>query len=60
MHDYNFALGFLILIHNTSLTMEKMKPQYLGPMIVLRCTCHGAYRLTELDGAVSNLHYAAF
>jgi transposase InsO family protein len=60
MHDYNFAPGSLVLIRNMSLTMEKMKPRYLGPMIILRCTHHSAYRLAELDGAVSNLRYAAF
>jgi hypothetical protein len=60
MRDYNFAPGSLVLVRNTSLTMEKMKPRYLGPMIVLRRTRHSAYRLAKLDGAVSNLHYAAF
>ena len=29
-------------------------------MIVLRCTRNGAYRLGELDGAVSRLRFAAF
>ena len=37
-----------------------MKPCYLGPMIVLRRTRNGAYRLGELDGSISRLHYAAF
>jgi len=40
--------------------MDKMKPRYLGPMIVIRRTRYGAYRLAELDGAVSRLRYAAF
>jgi hypothetical protein len=29
-------------------------------MVVLRRTIGGTYRLAELDGAVSTLHYAAF
>jgi hypothetical protein len=37
-----------------------MKPRYLGPMIVLRRTQNGAYRLGELDGTVSKLRFAAF
>ena len=60
MRDYDFAPGSLVLVCNTSLTMDKMKPRYLGPMIVLRRTRNGAYRLAELDGAISSLRYAAF
>ena len=37
-----------------------MAPRYLGPMVVLQRTRNGAYRLAELDGAISKLHYAAF
>jgi hypothetical protein len=29
-------------------------------MVILRRTIGGSYRLAELDGAVSTLHYAAF
>ena len=32
----------------------------MGPMVVLRRTQNGSYRLAELDGMVSNLRYAAF
>src|SRR5260221_9546286 len=55
IHDFNFTLGTLVLVHNTSLTMDKMKPRYLRPMIVLRRTCNGTYRLGELDGSISRL-----
>ena len=58
--DFNFAPGSLILMRNTNLGMDKMKPRYLGPMIVLRRSCNSAYRLGKLDGAISSLCYAAF
>ena len=60
IHDYNFTPGSLVLVRNTLPNMDKMKPRYLGPMIVLRRTPNGAYRLGELDGAISKLCYAAF
>jgi len=37
-----------------------MKPQYLGPMVVLRRTRNGTYHLGELDSTISKLRYAAF
>jgi hypothetical protein len=39
---------------------RKAKPLYIGPMVVLHRTQNSSYRLTELDGTVSNLHFAAF
>ena len=33
--NFDFTLGTLVLVCNSSLTMDKMKPQYLSPMIVL-------------------------
>jgi hypothetical protein len=33
--NFDFTPGTLILVRNSSLTMDKMKPQYLGPIIVL-------------------------
>jgi hypothetical protein len=61
--DHNFGPGSLILICNAGADLElanKTKPRYCGPMVVIRRTCNGAYCLTELDGAVSKLCYAAF
>jgi len=58
--DFDFALGSLVLVCNSSLTMDKMKPRYLGLMIVIWRTHNSAYRLGKLDGAVLQLHYAAF
>jgi len=60
IRNLNFTPGSLVLVRNTNLNMDKMKPRYLGPMVMLRCTCNGAYRLGELDGAISKLRYAAF
>ena len=60
IRDFNFAPGSLVLVRNTNLGMEKMKPCYLGPMVVLQRSRNSAYHLGELDGAVSRLRYAAF
>jgi len=60
IRDLNFTPGSLVLVCNTNLNMDKMKPRYLGLMVVLQCTCNGAYCLGELDGMISKLRYAAF
>jgi hypothetical protein len=52
-----------VLVRNASADLElarKTKLRYFGPMVVVRRTRNGAYRLAELDGAVSKLRYAAF
>ena len=58
----NFTLGDLVLVRNSAVdnTHQKMKPRYSGPMVVVKKTRNGAYRLAELDGAVSRLRFAAF
>ena len=61
--DHNFGPGSLVLVRNAGADAElasKTKPRYCGPMVVVRRTRNGAYRLAELDGAVSKLRYAAF
>jgi len=61
--DHDFEPGAFILVRNSRVEAElnwKMKPHYLGPMIVLRRTIGGSYLLAELDGSVSKLCYAAF
>ncbi len=61
--NFNFGPGDLVLVCNAGADSElanKTKPRYFGPMVVVRRTRNGAYRLAELDGAVSKLRYAAF
>ena len=52
-----------MLVCNSNIESDlghKTKPQYLGPMVIVRRTRNGAYCLAELDGALSKLRYAAF
>jgi hypothetical protein len=61
--DHVFEEGALVLVRNTRVEMElnrKTKLQGLGPMAVLRRTKGGAYILSESDGAVAKMRYAAF
>jgi hypothetical protein len=50
----------VVLVRNLGTELDKTKPCYYGPMVVVRRTHNGAYRLAELDGMVSKLRYAAF
>ena len=53
--DYNFSLGDLVLIHHTAIEKSlnrKMRPHYLGPLIVISRNRGGAYILAELDGTL--------
>ena len=63
IRDYNFGPGAFVLIRNSSVENDlgrKAKPRYIGPMVVLRRTKNGSYRLAELDGTISNLRFATF
>ena len=63
IRDYNFGPGAFVLVRNSSVENDlgrKAKPRYIGPMVVLRRTKNGSYRLAELDGTISNLRFAAF
>ena len=63
LRDFDFKPGALVLVRNSSIETDlgrKSKPRYLGPMVVVRRTPNGSYRLAELDGAVSKLRFAAF
>ena len=63
IQDYDFPVGSLVLVRNSHVEKElnrKTKPHYLGSMVVVHRTTGGAYILSELDGAVSRLRYAAF
>jgi hypothetical protein len=58
-----FKPGDLVLVRNSALETDlgrKTKLHYVGPMVVIRRTHNGSYRLAKLDGAVSKLCYAAF
>jgi len=59
----HYEPGMLVLVRNTAVEKEldrKVKPRYLGPYVVIRKTKGGSYILSELDGSVSKLRYAAF
>jgi len=61
--SHDFHPGRLVLVRNSRVESDlrwKTKPRYFGPMVVIRRTRNGAYRLAELDGAVSKLRYTAF
>ena len=60
IRDHTFMPGALVLIRNPGAELDKTKPRYYGPMVVVRRTRNGAYCLAELDGVVSKLRYAAF
>ena len=63
IRDFDFRPGALVLVQNSSVETDlgrKAKPRYIGPMVVIRRTQNGSYRLAELDGTISNLRFAAF
>ena len=63
IQDYNFKLGDLVLMRNTAIEKalnKKMKPRYLGPLIVISKNKGGAYIIAELDGTLFDRPIAAF
>ena len=60
---YNFKLGDLILIRNTTIKKSlnrKMCVRYLGPLITISQNKGGAYIISELDGLVFDWPITAF
>jgi hypothetical protein len=63
IHNFDFKRGDLVLIRNTQIEKalnRKMRPRYLGPLIVISRNFGGAYILCELDGSVFHRPIAAF
>ena len=61
--DFHFKRGELVLLRNTSIEKsldKKMKPRYLGPLVVVSRNKGGAYILAEMDGMVLQSPSAAF
>ena len=63
VRDYNFEKGDLVLLCNTQIKKSlnrKMRPRYIGPLIVIDRNYRGAYILCELDGSILHQPIAAF
>ena len=61
--DHGFKKGDLVLMRNTAIEKSlnrKMRPRYLGPLVVVLRNRGGAYVLCELDGSVLHRPIAAF
>jgi hypothetical protein len=63
MKDDNFQKGNLVLVCNTAIKKNlncKMRPRYLGPLIVVSHNFGGAYILCKLDGTILHHPITAF
>ena len=63
MKDFDFQPGCLVLMCNTAIEKSlnrKMRPRYIGPLVIIEHNKGGAYIVAELDGAVHDCPIAAF
>src|ERR1700677_4239668 len=63
IRNFDFKRGDLVLMRNTKIEKslnQKMRPRYLGPLIVVLRNYGGAYILCELHRTVLHCHIAAF
>ena len=61
--DFTFEPGDLVLVRNSEIESsldKKMKPRYLGPMIILAQSGSGSYVIAEMDGSVFHQRVAKF
>ena len=63
IRDFDFKRGDLVLMRNTAIEKalnRKMRPRYLGPMIIVSRNRGGAYIICDLDGTLAHAPIAAF
>jgi transposase InsO family protein len=62
IRNFEFEPGSLVLVRNSAEDTglkNKYRPRYLGPYVVARRNQGGAYMLSEMDGTLSALRFAA-
>jgi len=63
IRDFDFKLGDLVLLRHTAIEKalnRKMRPRYLGPLIVISRNKGGAYIISEMNGSLYDRPVAAF
>ena len=63
IRDFDFRQGDLVLVRNTAIEKalnRKMRPRYIGPLVVISRNKGGAYIICELNGSVFDRPVAAF